>query len=856
LTVTGKEIVPRFQSFKTRMCNHVIECAHTSLAEKNRARDIKSLDSRAREAVIQNILWDDLARDAVELLPAPAAPAAGAAAENDQHPVARPAVGQACATCGTVRRPATNRQGRLLWQPIKDTVLTLQEEDDFRMQLARGTISAGLPEQWIEDPEIKKAFLLIRPLITTSLPSRRQIGGIYLDRLTETANKNIKDAIHDQMITLSADGWKNIRKDNIVGFVVNLRGAVYSLGIQDVTHLPKTGHTILRLLIQKIDELRGPTWGANVVALCTDDGSDCRWARKQLAETHPTLITTVCWAHQSNLILRDVIKGCPALQAIITEAATIIHWFNSHSIPRKMLLESQRTLQGRPNTPGILPVGLLKSVVTRWTSTYSANARLERLKPHLESLSVGQLRANVLAGISQERNAQTQAGRVLDILRRDEFWQILKESNVHLRKLAVASMILQQDTLRIDHVVFMIGYLWKHFDALPVDDGLASQIADAAQRSLKRRWEALDKPVFIIATILSPFERLQHPEHPSFPFNPTSEYTSPLSLSALLRRVFERIVGRNSNTLVPAFMNYLNRVYPFDGNFWALVYDLKIQAESEGRVPDAASLWKTIRTEATADLSNVAQILHSVCPSAAGNERNFSLFGNIHTKNRAKLSAEKVANIAKVRQDLRRAAEPNPRPKRRRMDEGGAPPRHPPGPPPRPPPNQVAAAAEPALPASPDDPPSGPPPAGPSHYTGSLPDELLTAEEFEREALQWMVDLTNTNEHEPECANSLAEIPDSQDWAAQVDWAGSFSITLEDAFDWKSGLAFDHSAILATSMLYTEESLLEELMREERDPQGARATQETFEEDQSIARATTGREQFNTVGQSLAAALP
>jgi hypothetical protein len=154
------------------------------------------------------------------------------------------------------------------------------------------------------------------------------------------------------------------------------------------------------------------------------------------------------------------------LKYIIEEAAVIIHWFHNHEPARSHLLEIQR----RDLPRGQRPVGLLKSIVTRWTSTYTAHARIERLAPHLMTLATGIAKERLQEVLSKDRDAQRKAEWILAKLRRDSFWQKLRIGNFHLRKLAISAMILQQDQLRLDHVAFMLGYLYRHFYAIQEND--------------------------------------------------------------------------------------------------------------------------------------------------------------------------------------------------------------------------------------------------------------------------------------------------------------------------------------------------------------------------------------------------
>ena len=47
-----------------------------------------------------------------------------------------------------------------------DAPFTRDDEEVFHLQVARATVSAGLPDHWIEDPEVIKLLRLLHPAVT------------------------------------------------------------------------------------------------------------------------------------------------------------------------------------------------------------------------------------------------------------------------------------------------------------------------------------------------------------------------------------------------------------------------------------------------------------------------------------------------------------------------------------------------------------------------------------------------------------------------------------------------------------------------------------------------------------------
>jgi hypothetical protein len=150
--VMEKDHPGKFTSKKEVMVNHVIECKHASAEDKAKAWAIKR-----RRKVEGNV---KVSRVCTVRNPT-------------MGPVPRPPKpGEPCNTCGVIKRQDTV-QSKLAWTVAKDFGMSNEEAEQFALQLARATVSAGLPETWIEDPEIIKAFAMIRPAVP--LPRREQL---------------------------------------------------------------------------------------------------------------------------------------------------------------------------------------------------------------------------------------------------------------------------------------------------------------------------------------------------------------------------------------------------------------------------------------------------------------------------------------------------------------------------------------------------------------------------------------------------------------------------------------------------------------------------------------------------------
>jgi hypothetical protein len=110
------------------------------------------------------------------------------------------------------------QQTRFISMPLRDKELTKQEQEALNLQLCRGTIDANIPFRWIESVEMQKAFEILRPKVT--LPGEKALRTKCPDDLYDVSVKE-DDARLQQCAywTLNCDGWKNISKQSLLGFM-------------------------------------------------------------------------------------------------------------------------------------------------------------------------------------------------------------------------------------------------------------------------------------------------------------------------------------------------------------------------------------------------------------------------------------------------------------------------------------------------------------------------------------------------------------------------------------------------------------------------------------------------------------
>jgi len=102
-----------------------------------------------------------------------------------------------------------------------------------------------------------------------------------------------------------------------------------------------------------------------IIRWCTDDGSDARKMQHLLLSLMPWLIIILCWAHQINLVIGNMLglRTLPFLDCV-PPALEVIKWFNNHSHALAVLTMEQRSISNK------CPLALLLPVIMCWTLHY------------------------------------------------------------------------------------------------------------------------------------------------------------------------------------------------------------------------------------------------------------------------------------------------------------------------------------------------------------------------------------------------------------------------------------------------------------------------------------------------------
>ncbi|KAI0072875.1 hypothetical protein K474DRAFT_1650318 [Panus rudis PR-1116 ss-1] len=386
--------------------------------------------------------------------------------------------------------PRESRNSKSSAPPIIDPgePWTATKNDQFARDLCKLFIACDFA--WNAADNIQLQLFFAKYIPQAKVPDRRKLSGIYLDQEVTVAENKTKADIAGRLGTLQCDGWRNVAKVPVVTSMVSASQTPYLVKTHDMSREPKTGDRLYELVQDDIREV-STKFDVETIAVCCDDGPDGRKARRLIDLRMFWIITTVCWAHQINLIFGEYLQ-LPQYHHCIELALEVIKWFNNHGKALSLLQEEQKqTYKDR-----LIPLMLLLPVITRWTAHYCAITRLLQICIAVKACCLRHEEALlVCAGRAQEHVNKAQS--ILDTVSDPTFWRKLTEIKTHLEPLAIAANVSQSTSTRLDQVLLMLANLYRIYGTTTLDEHVRSTI----HGSLEKRWKKADQDIYILAGV-------------------------------------------------------------------------------------------------------------------------------------------------------------------------------------------------------------------------------------------------------------------------------------------------------------------------------------------------------------------
>ncbi|CAG8483857.1 2664_t:CDS:1, partial [Racocetra persica] len=156
------------------------------------------------------------------------------------------------------------------------------------------------------------------------VPARKQLSNNILDGVHENVKASIQQFIcKSNWITVVTDGWTNIRQDHLVNFVAigkNRRSELVK--IKDTLGESQTSTVILKDLEEVLMQISIE----KINAVITDGAANYIRMKNMLVQKYPKIVALPCTAHESNLLVCDLLKHT-YMKLTISLAIKIIVFF-------------------------------------------------------------------------------------------------------------------------------------------------------------------------------------------------------------------------------------------------------------------------------------------------------------------------------------------------------------------------------------------------------------------------------------------------------------------------------------------------------------------------------------------------
>jgi hypothetical protein len=156
---------------------------------------------------------------------------------------------------------------------------------------------------------------------------------------------------------------------------------VYTVKVDDTSEEHKTAEKLITHLEAAMKEVE-EKWGATVVAIVTDASGECQKARCILGAKYPWLVLN-CYSHQVqlicisliiathnfanqvNLVVGKYFKSNADVLKYTDKATQLIAWLRSKTLVLAMLQKVRADAN-------LMPLSVIRAVLTRWTANYMA----------------------------------------------------------------------------------------------------------------------------------------------------------------------------------------------------------------------------------------------------------------------------------------------------------------------------------------------------------------------------------------------------------------------------------------------------------------------------------------------------
>lgn len=483
----------------------------------------------------------------------------------------------------------------LLDQPQQEK-LSETKKQKIDAALSHFFFRTGISFRIADSDAFKKLVYELNPDYSEVMPKSKKICTQLLQqehiKLLDVLNKLLDNATE---LTLTSDGWANVRGEHLVNFVVKAPGhkPIFYKAI-DTSGTPQTSEAIAGDIISVLNEIGAQKF----CAVITDNANVMRRAWQLIESEFPHISVNGCGAHVMNLLIKDIME-INAHKNVASNASKIIKFVNNHYIVSAKFEDIRKEL-------GVAHK-LSLPVATRWYTHFNSLNDLADAKYALIKLVDSE---PSIAEISPKEKSKD----VINLIKSNGFWDVVTKVIKIIEFPTKIIGKLERDDSKLNIVYHYFGELFKLFE----DQHLIQQL-------VKKRWDFIMTESIGVSYMLSP----------SYAIN--NFYVDEDKLD---------IMGQIKSLAIARYGTEIGqKVLPELTGFMHKMQNLNISRQETLKNIDAVDYWRLVGAN---EFPNLCKIAVSVCGipcTSAASERIWSTYKFIHSRLRNRLTNDKVEKL-------------------------------------------------------------------------------------------------------------------------------------------------------------------------------------------------------------------
>lgn len=475
---------------------------------------------------------------------------------------------------------------------MKKFTITTSQEDKKKidLQLARFMFATNTPFNHVEHEEFLKLIQILRPGYKP--PNRKQIAGNLLDDVYNSTQEYVKDDLKNKIVSMSIDGWSNVRQDSIVCLCVTdvLTNSTHLIDTIDTGAESHTADYLVKLTTTSVKKCE--SFNCIVRSVVTDNAANMTRMRRELAQeeelaSHKDILTYGCSSHILNLLAKDINE-----KNITDQVIAVMRYFKyTHFASAKYKQAGGKAI--------IIPQQVRWNTMADCLKVFLENCRI------MSDICLNNATA-IDMSISQKINDMDLKQQVQALYRK-------------LENIAITLDIAQKTSCCIGEVTEAWIELKNKFECETVRQR-ETEYSLSDLRKLNSRIQMAMSPAHFAANLL----------HPKFMGNNLRSEQISEALS---------FIEAYHKEAMPFVVKYRAKTEPFHKSLF------------ESHVVDHVGpleWWLSLKSQINGQTIDLVTQLHTAVASSAGIERLFSTFGFIHSDVRNKLGNEKAAKLVTV----------------------------------------------------------------------------------------------------------------------------------------------------------------------------------------------------------------